>query len=417
MSQYKHGVYSTELPTSIVPPRIVDTNTVFAVGTAPVHELDPEKKQYVNEPRRYNSYTEFVEEMGWSDDWEKYTLCEIAESHFSKFNVGPLVCVNVFDPQTHKTEETPDPSKVTAADIIGGIDEDTLAPKGLECISLVFPKFGLVPFAIVAPKFSTEVAVAQAMAAKSQRINGLFTGMAYADIPHAECPKYADVSQYKQENGLNLAGLTLCWPKIALGDKVYHLSTQLVGRISAEDNLAGGTPQVSPSNKTGYFDRSVTVIDGQEKEVWLTLENANVLNSQGVVTTLNFDGGWRIWGNRTAVYPSNTDPKDSYLCCRRFFNWYQARFILTYFQKVDAPMTKRLIKSILQSAQLDLDGFTSREVILGGRISFLEEENPVTDLLNGLLRFHLYIMPPLPAEAIEGAFEFDPSYLQTLFSA
>lgn len=418
MSQYKHGVYTRELPTSIVPPRIVDTNTVFAVGTAPVHELDEDKKRYVNIPRRYNSYAEFVEEMGYSDDWNSYTLCEIAESHFAKFGVAPLVVVNVFDPEKHKGEDnTPDVSKVTSADIIGGIDENTLEPKGLECISLVFPKFGLVPFAIVAPKFSMDAAVAQAMAAKSQSINGLFFGMAYADIPHKECPKYADISEYKQKKGLNLAGLTLCWPKVALGDKVYHLSTQLVGRISAEDNAAGGTPQVSPSNKTGYFDRSVTIIDGVEKEVWLTLENANVLNSQGVVTTLNFDGGWRIWGNRTAVYPSNTDPKDSYLCCRRFFNWYMARFILTYFQKVDAPMTKRLIKTITQSAQLDLDGLTAREVILGGKITFLESENPVTDLLNGLLRFHFYIMPPIPAEAIEGVFELDPSYLEELFAA
>ena len=417
MSQYKHGVYTKEMPTSIVPPRIVATNTVFAVGTAPVHELDEDKKRYVNEPRMYNSYDEFVEEMGYSDDWVNYTLCELAECHFSKFGAAPIVCVNVFDPEKHKTNDEPDASKVTTADIIGGIDENTLEPTGLECIDLVFTKFGLVPFAIVAPKFSTDIAVAQTMAAKSQKILGLFTAMAYADIDTKKCRKYADISEYKQNNGLNLAGLTLCLPKVALGDKVYHLSTQLVGRISAEDDAAGGTPQVSPSNKTGYFDRSITVIDGVEKEVWLTLENANYLNSQGVVTTLNFDGGWRIWGNRTAVYPGITDPKDSYLCCRRFFNWYMARFILTYFQKVDAPMTKRLIKTIMSSAQLDLDGFTSREVILGGRISFLEDENPVTDLLNGLLRFHIYIMPPIPAEAIEGTFELDPEYLQELFSA
>ena len=418
MSQaYKHGVYTREVATSIVPPSVVETNAVFAVGTAPVHELDPEKKKYVNEPRLYNSYEEFTEEMGWSDDWDKYTLCEIAECHFSKFSAAPLVCVNVFDPEVHKTEETPDVSKVTSADIIGGIDEETLEPKGLEAIDLVFTKFGIVPFAIVCPKFSMQVDVAQTMAAKSQNINGLFFGMAYADIDNEACKKYADISEYKQSNGLNLAGLTLCWPKVALGGKVYHLSTQLVGRISAEDKAAGGTPQVSPSNKTGYFDRAVVVNSAGEKEVWLTLENANYLNSQGVVTALNFYGGWRIWGNRTAVYPSTTDPKDAYLCCRRFFNWYAARFILTYFQKVDAPMTKRLIKTITQSAQLDLDGFTSREVILGGRIEFLEDENPTTDLLNGLLRFHLYIMPPIPAEAIEGIMELDPSYLETLFSA
>ena len=172
MSQYKHGVYTKEMPTSIVPPRIVATNTVFAVGTAPVHELDEGKKRYVNEPRMYNSYDEFVEEMGYSDDWINYTLCELAECHFSKFGAAPIVCVNVFDPEKHKTNDEPDASKVTTADIIGGIDENTLEPTGLECIDLVFTKFGLVPFAIVAPKFSTDIAVAQTMAAKAKKSSG-----------------------------------------------------------------------------------------------------------------------------------------------------------------------------------------------------------------------------------------------------
>ncbi|MDE7065593.1 MAG: phage tail sheath protein, partial [Desulfovibrionaceae bacterium] len=192
--------------------------------------------------------------------------------------------------------------------------------------------------------------------------------------------------------------------------------TQLAGRISLTDSEAGGTPQVSPSNKPAFMDRAVTVdADGKESEVWLDLTANNYLNGQGVVTVNNFDGGWKFWGNRTACYPSVTDPRDAFIPIRRFFNWYRNTFILTYFQQVDAPLTRRLITTFLKSEQLRLDGLTAREVINGGRISFLEPENPLTDLMDGLLRFHLWICPPPPARAVEGVFEFDPTYLQTLF--
>ena len=37
----------------------------------------------------------------------------------------------------------------------------------------------------------------------------------------------------------------------------------------------------------------------------------------GIVTALNWEGGWRVWGNRTSDYPSSTDPKDTFIPNRR----------------------------------------------------------------------------------------------------
>ena len=433
---YLHGVYTREIPTAILPARTVDTNVVFAVGTAPVDSLPDDKPRYINTPRLYHSYDAFVSEMGWSEDWDAYTLCEVAESHFAKYGAAPLVAVNVFDPEVHvirgentgaasadggepTAEDTPESDgrvPVAAEDIIGGINPNTLKKTGLELVSECFPRFRLVPGSILAPRFSTDPAVALSMAAKAKNINGLFNALALADVPTDEVPLYTNVPGHKERNNLTDEHLVLCWPGIALGERRYHLSTQLAGRISLTDSDAGGTPQVSPSNKRAFMDRAVTVdADGKESEVWLDLTANNYLNGEGVVTVNNFDGGWKFWGNRTACYPSITDPKDAFIPIRRFFNWYQNTFILTYFQKVDAPLTRRLITTFLKSEQLRLDGLTAREVINGGRISFLEDENPVTDLMDGLLRFHLWICPPPPARAIEGIFEFDPTYLQTLF--
>ncbi|MDL2279070.1 phage tail sheath family protein [Desulfovibrio sp. OttesenSCG-928-G11] len=413
MSQtYRHGVYTREVPTSILPARHVMTNLPFVVGTAPVHLLDEGKPRYVNEPRLYYTYAEFVAEMGWSEDWNAYTLCEFVQSYTSLYAAAPFVVVNVFDPAVHQTEGAPDPAKVESLDIIGGIDPETLKAKGLELIAEVFPRYRQVPGCILAPKYSTDPAVAVVMGAKTSNINGLFQCMALADVDVDEVPLYTDVPGYKNQNNLTNERLVLCWPKIALGDRNYHLSTHLAGLISFVDDAAGGTPHVSPSNKQIQITRAIGK-DG--RELWLGLDQCNFLNGEGVHTVSNFDGGWRAWGNRTAAYPSNTDPKDAFIPIRRFFNWYQNTFILTYFQKVDSPLTRRFIRTILDSEQIRLDGYTAQEVILGGRISFDSTENPVTDLIDGLARFHIHITPPPPARVIEGIFEFDPFYVETLF--
>ena len=412
MAGYRHGVYTREIPTSILPARTVMTNLPFVVGTAPVDALDAEKTRYINEPRLYYTYAEFVAEMGWSEDWDKYTLCEFVQSYTSLYVSAPFVVVNVYDPEKHKNGPDPDPTAVKSLDVIGGVDPVTLKPTGLELISQVFPRYRQVPGCILAPKFSTDPAVAVSMAAKTTNINGLFQCMALVDVSVDEVPLYTDVPGYKNANNLTDERIVVCWPRIALGERVYHLSTHFAGGISYTDEAAGGTPEVSPSNKQIQITRAVGK-DGEE--LWLGLDQNNFLNGEGIVTVSNFDGGWRFWGNRTGCYPANTDPKDAFIPIRRFFNWYQNTFILTYFQKVDSPLTRRFIRTILDSEQIRLDGYTAQEKILGGRISFLSSENPLTDLIDGIARFHIHLTPPPPARVIEGVFEFDPYYLETLF--
>lgn len=48
-------------------------------------------------------------------------------------------------------------------------------------------------------------------------------------------------------------------------------------------------------------------------------------------------------------------------------------------------------------------------------MEFLADENPATDLMDGIINFHLYVTPPSPAREITGLIEYDPAYLSTLF--
>lgn len=474
MAGYQHGVYTYEVPTSIVPPVKSTAGLTVIVGTAPIH-LTVDPAALVNKPMLGYTYSECVKKMGYLDDFDSYTICEAISSHFALFAVAPIVMINVLDPDKHsetgsekvtitKNEgilkvagvlkssvvikgvdgDNPydakdyelefdddgylhiytsvaaevkvefkklNPSLVTPADIIGGVSLDG-SYKGLELVNEVFPRFREVPGIIIAPKYSTNSAVAAVMKAKALNINGLFQAVAFVDVSTSEVTDYTGVPEHKNLNNLDSPNLVVCWPKVSLGGKQYHMSTQAASLANWVDASNEGYPYEEFSNKNLQMDAAV-LADGTE--ILLSLEQANYLNGQGIVTALNWIGGWRAWGHRTSAYPANTDPKDAFISVRRVFIYEQNQFILSFWQKVDKPGNRKLIENIVDSKNIDLNSKAARQFILGGRIEFLEQENAVTALMDGTYTFHLFITPPTPAREIKGLFEFDPSYFSVLF--
>lgn len=477
---YKHGVYVSEQPTSIVPPVRVSAGLPVFIGTAPVNQTDITN---VNKPVLCYSYKEAVEAFGFSKDFKNFTLCEAIYSQFALFNVAPVVLINVLDANEHSMVQTPvaktfaddkittskqgiipatvtvtssddattyvantdyitsfnddglvvitrlatgtiaenasvkvgysylSPSEVATDDIIGGIDVNGNA-SGLELINSIFPLFRLIPGQIVVPKYSAMPSVAAVMRAKASNINQHFRAISVVDIDTMNVKKYTDAPAWKNNNNYVSTYEVACYPKVKLGDDVFHLSTQMAGLICQTDGLNDDIPYVSPSNKSLQCNSAV-LDDG--KEVWLAPDQAAFLNGEGIVTALNFVGGWKAWGNRTTIYPSVTDPKDAFIPLRRMFNWIGNTLTLTFWQKLDAPINRRLIETILDSANIWLNGLSARQFILGGRVEFREDENPTTDLMDGIIRFHVYVTPPTPAREIDFILEYDPEYLKTLF--
>ena len=479
---YRHGVYCSEVPTSIIPPVNTAAGLPVIFGTAPVHLASD--RADANKPVLCYSYAEAVEAFGYSGDWDKYTLCEAIYSQFALYNRAPIVLVNVLDPATQKTAVSAsevtvtnsvakvaepvlldtlkvkkaaagqalvegtdytaaynddeelvitcledgeiedatkiyldydklNPSAITKTQIIGGIDSTTGAKKGLECLNDVFPLFGMVPGMVLAPGWSDDPEVAAVMKAKAGNINEHFKAIVLTDVPTGTVTKYSAVSAWKNSNSYTGEDQVVCWPMVRLGDVLYHMSTHIMGVISQVDSANDDIPYVSPSNKAMQIN-GTCLADGTE--IVLGPSEAAYLNGQGIVTALNFIGGWKSWGNRTGCYPGNTDAKDAFICIRRMFNWHAQTFILTYWAKVDAPINKRLIQTVLDSENIRLNGLAARGAILGGRVEFQEEENPTTNLLDGIIRFHTYLTPPTPARVIENVIEYDPSYFSALFS-
>lgn len=102
---YFHGARASEVPTSIVTPVNTTAGLPVVFGTAPVHLTD-DPAAHVNKPVICYSWDEAVKALGYSGDWDKYTLCEVMYSEFKLYAVAPIVFVNVLDPAKHKKSVT-----------------------------------------------------------------------------------------------------------------------------------------------------------------------------------------------------------------------------------------------------------------------------------------------------------------------
>lgn len=472
---YQHGIRTKQIETSISTPVTAGSGIAFVVGTAPVQAVNGA----VNEPIMCNSYAEAVKNLGYNDNWEAYTLCEAIYSQFVLYGVSPVVFVNVLDPAKHKkavaetqyqvkdkqvklpieaiaetvkvttyekgvdydliytdenlileildsgniAEDTGelaiafdavDPEQVTEKEIIGGYDVATNQYKGLELIDKVFAKYGIITDLIVCPKWSKKSTVAAVMATKCENINGIFEARAIIDLDAKEVRSYGDTTARKKKDNFFSKYQILCWPMVKLGDKKFHLSTHAAGRMAKTDVDNDSCPAESPSNKLIKIDGAI-LEDGTE--LLLDLKEANYLNSQGIVTALNFIGGYVLWGNETACFPANTDVKDYFISISRMFGWVGNSVILTYWSKVDKKMTPRFVQSIVDSVNIWLNGLVAEGKLLGGRVEFKPEDNNLVDLMAGKATFHIYLTPPSPAKEIVFALEYDPGYVLAAFTA
>lgn len=300
------------------------------------------------------------------------------------------------------------PGAVTAADIVGSVAADG-TETGLELIRTIFPKFGLTTGLLSAPGWSNNATVVAAMEAKCTGINGVFSCECVVDIPSGStgATKYSDVSEAKEDLGADGIHTIACWPKGKIGEKVYALSALVSALMSYTDANNDDVPYRSPSNQSLGIT-GLCLEDGTE--VLLDQDQANTINSFGVVTALNMNG-FKAWGNNTAAYPSTTDPKDRWIPCRRMFTWWGNSLIRTYFQKVDSPMNTRLIENVVDSENIRGNSFVARGYVAGASVEFNAQDNPSTDLLNGIIRFNINLAPYVPAEAINFVLEFDTNAL------
>lgn len=473
----KYGVFVTEQQTSVSTPVVADVGIPFVIGCAPIQAA--ESPAAVGVPTLCTSWGEFVSQFGWSDDWDTYNLCEVAYSHFKLYGVQPAIFVNLLDPSTMKTAVAADDMDVIGRKVtlpIGTIHSSVVVKAAggsgdawavdtdytvysedgvtyvellatsshanatsiniaystvntatitaayvaskMDTVDLCLSTIGMVPDIMIAPGYSSTPTVAAIMATKAAGINGLFRAKAIIDIDCSSATgaarTYSDVYTVKTNNNLVDENEILCWPMVKLGGYKFHLSTQLAGLMASVDTENGGYPYDVASNYGLKID-GLCLADGTA--VIQTKAQADTLRDKGIVTALNFgSNGWVSWGAYTACYPANTDVKDYFISVSRMFDFVGNTLIQTFWSKVDRPMTRILLDNVQDTVNAWLTGLTGANYILGGRCEIIADENPVTNLIAGIIKFHIYMTPPVPAQEIDFVLEYDVDYLTAALS-
>lgn len=465
----RHGIYVTRGEPVQSVPVAAESGIPFVIGAAPVQSATAPVKAGI--PALCESWEDVVSKLGYSEDWASYNLCEFAYSHFKLYGCKPVMFCNLLDPAAMKTAVAAEDVTVVnhqALLPIGAINDDALVVKaagdtgaayvagkdymayyagdnlivelledgscydaaavsirynkvdpaqitaakvaaGMEAAELCMSATGHAPDLLCAPGYSSDPAVAAAMALKASGINGMFRAKALVDISAAAdgADSLEAAITYKQEH-LQDSNLIVCWPMVAKGGRKYHLSTHVAGVMTQTDSSNDGCPYESPSSNAMAADAMVLETG---EEVMLSHPQANMLNARGIVTGLNFIGSMVVWGNYTAAYPESKAEDVCFIPEARVFDWVGNTVIRTLWSKLDSPINRRLMDTVVDEINIWLNGLVGSGYLYGARVDAPEEENTKENLQAGIIKVHIYIASPSPAQEINITLEYDASYV------
>ncbi len=198
-----------------------------------------------------------------------------------------------------------DPTKVTAADIIGAVNAAGMRT-GLKALKDTYNLFGFFAKILIAPAFCTQNSVATELKALADQLDAV----TYIDAPIGTT--FAQALAGRGPAGtinFNTSSdrVRLCYPHVKVFDTALNaerlepLSARAAGLRAKVDLDRGFWWSSSNQELAGVIgvERQLSaMIDDPQSEV-------NLLNEQGITTVFSsYGSGFRLWGNRTAAWPT-----------------------------------------------------------------------------------------------------------------
>ncbi len=323
-----------------------------------------------------------------------------------------------------------DPSQVVDADVIGAISGGVYT--GLQALETTYLTMGFFAKMLIAPNFSQAEDVAAAMIAISNTIRGRAlidsapsTSRATAISNRTGAYAFA-TSSYRAylcwpcvqftDNGLVPTGVTVSPTGTAI-QEVYGQTAVQPRSASDAGEWSAIIGSVGPWESNSNEELNGTLgpdIDGLYVNPGDPNSDAELANAAGIVAMMSsFATGWRVWGNRSAAFPSYTDPA-TFNCIRLMMDVIEDSEVEAMLQFIDKPLTAPLIDAIIDSINGFLRGFVMQGGLIDGKCSFSSAENPVVNLEAGILTLDDEYMPPPPLEQLIINSMLQPNFLSEL---
>ncbi|HGU1009472.1 TPA: phage tail sheath subtilisin-like domain-containing protein [Escherichia coli] len=307
-----------------------------------------------------------------------------------------------------------DPTKITAADIIGAINAAGQRT-GMKLLEDTYSLYGFKPKILIAPVFCTQKSVSTELIALAEKLDAV----TYIDAPIGTT--FSQVLAGRGASGtinFNTSSerARLCYPHVKAYDaasdseRLEPLSSRAAG-LRAKVDLDNGF-WWSNSNQeilgiTGVERSLSAMIDDPQSEV-------NQLNENGITTVFNSYGtGMRLWGNRTAAWPTVTH-------MRNFENVRRTGDVINesirYFsqQYMDMPINQALIDALTESVNAYGRKLIGDGALLGFECWYDPARNEQTELAAGHLLLSYKYTPPPPLERLTFETEITSEYLVNL---
>jgi phage tail sheath protein FI len=307
-----------------------------------------------------------------------------------------------------------DPSSVSDSQLIGEVDGGDYF--GMAVWDLAFSTFGFTPRLLICPSYSAskEIAAELDVYATKMRAHAIIDSDEEATVSSAISHR-GDVTR---SFGTSSKRAILTYPRLKAydpatdADAVVPYSPYLAGVIAATDNKDGYW--FSPSN------REIKGITGVERIITASVNDANteanLLNESGIVTLFNaFGTGVRVWGNRSAAFPTSTAP-GNFIAVQRTADILHESIELAMLQFIDLPLNNALIDAIRDTVNSFMRTLIQRGAIIDGECTYDPAKNSPTELAAGHVTFDIVFMPPTPAERITFESFIDINLLKNLGS-
>lgn len=308
---YHHGPEIVENFTGSASVADVKAAVTYLQGTAPIQTLydTPAKRALmINQPIIVRTPADAVAAYGPASAAAGYSIPEALQAFFNKDQsgkgVGTIIVNNVFNPDVHKDAQgQPDPSKVTAADMVGDYTVAGAAT-GMNVAYTCYNRFGFFPRRVIAPRFTGLAGLREKMLTVANNVRG----HAIYDLPPGMTKQQA-VESRGVAGGFNTGSerAVICYPQLSALDPVtgenslQPYSQHFAGVWNMLAMQVG--PHRSPSNI------AMPDVAGTETDIHFMpgsyASDTNLLNENGIVTTMTYYGsGIHTWGASSAAWPT-----------------------------------------------------------------------------------------------------------------
>lgn len=310
-----------------------------------------------------------------------------------------------------------DPTKVTAADIIGTIDAAGRRT-GMKALLDTYNDVGFFAKILISPVFGTQKSVSTELEALADKLGAI----AYIDAPIGTT--FAQVLAGRGPGGTINFGTSsdrvrLCYPHV----KVYDTETD-TDRLEPLSSTAAGLRAAVDLDKGFHWSSSnqaLKGIVGVERQLSAMIDDpqseVNLLNEVGITTVFNSYGtGLRLWGNRTAAWPTVTHMRN-FENVRRTGDMINESIRYFSLQFMDMPINQALIDALLESVNSYGRKLIGDGALLGFKAWFDPKRNEETELAAGhMLISYKFTVPP-PLERLTYESEITSEYLVILKGA